>query len=77
MKSIFAEEIDSRGLTPIIASHNLRELEDICEHVGLLHRGGVVFERDLEEMKLGIHKVQIVLPEENEAENIDSLAPIN
>ncbi len=76
VKSIFAEEIDSRGLTPIIASHNLRELEDICEHVGLLHRGGVVFERDLEEMKLGIHKVQIVLPEENEAENIDSLAPI-
>ena len=43
-----------RGLTPVIASHNLRELEDICESVGLLHRGGILFERDLDEMKLNL-----------------------
>ena len=42
VKSIFAREMDERGLTPVIASHNLRELEDICDHVGLLHRGGVL-----------------------------------
>lgn len=39
VKSLFAEDVADRGLTPIIASHNLRELEDICDHVGLLHRG--------------------------------------
>ena len=43
VKSLFAEDVDSRGLTPVIASHNLRELEDICDHVGLLHRGGILF----------------------------------
>ena len=60
VKSLFIQEIDTRGLTPIIASHNLRELEDICDHVGLLHRGGILFSRDLDEMKLGIHKLQCV-----------------
>lgn len=63
VKSIFAKEVEERKLTPIIASHNLRELEDICDHVGLLHRGGILFSKDLYEMKLDIHKVQCVLQE--------------
>ena len=64
VKALFVREIDARGLTPVIASHNLRELEDICEYVGLLHKGGILFERDLDEMKLNIHKVQCVIKEE-------------
>ena len=73
VKSLFAEEIADRGLTPVIASHNLRELEDICDHVGLLHKGGVLLSRDLEDMKLGIHKIQIV-PRKSDAypENADA-----
>ncbi|MCQ2507945.1 MAG: ABC transporter ATP-binding protein [Dorea sp.] len=64
MKSLFALEMDERGLTPIIASHNLRELEDICDHIGLLHRGGVVLSQDLEDLKCNLVKVQCVLPED-------------
>lgn len=64
IKSIFAKEMDERGLTPIIASHNLRELEDICDHIGLLHKGGVLLSRDLEELKADLLKIQCVLPEE-------------
>lgn len=60
VKSILAKEMEERGLTPVIASHNLRELEDICDHVGLLHRGGILFSRDLDDMKLGINKAQCV-----------------
>lgn len=60
IKSIFAREMESRGLTPIIASHNLRELEDICDHVGLLHKGGVLLSKELEDMKCNIQKVQCV-----------------
>jgi len=60
VKSLFIKEIEDHGLTPIIASHNLRELEDICEHVGLLHKGGILFTQDLEDMKLGIFKLQCV-----------------
>lgn len=60
VKSIFAGELAARDFTPVIASHNLRELEDICDSVGLLHQGGVLLQRDLEEMKLGIHNIQCV-----------------
>ncbi len=58
IKSIFINDMQERNMTPVIASHNLRELEDICDHVGLLHKGGILFSKDLEDMKLGIHKVQ-------------------
>ena len=60
VKSLFAEAMAERGLTPVIASHNLRELEDICDHVGLLHQGGMLLTRDLEGLRLGVHKVQAV-----------------
>lgn len=63
VKSLFANDMEERGMTPIIASHNLRELEDICDHVGLLHRGGILLSKDLDEMKTSIHKVQCVLVE--------------
>ena len=65
VKTLFVREMEKRGLTPVIASHNLRELEDICEYVGLLHRGGILFERDLDEMKLNLHKVQCVVKKES------------
>ncbi|WP_458863676.1 ABC transporter ATP-binding protein [Acidaminobacterium chupaoyuni] len=60
VKAIFAGDVAERNMTPVIASHNLRELEDICDHVGLLHRGGILFSKDLDDMKLGIHKLQCV-----------------
>ncbi len=60
VKSLFAAEMEDRGLTPVIASHNLRELEDICDHVGLLHQGGVILSEDIGNMKLQMQKVQCV-----------------
>ncbi|MBQ7924920.1 MAG: ABC transporter ATP-binding protein [Lachnospiraceae bacterium] len=70
VKSLFVNEIEERGLTPIIASHNLRELEDICEYVGLLHRGGILLAKDMEDMKLNIHKVQCVIKDEGLLQSI-------
>jgi ABC-2 type transport system ATP-binding protein len=69
VKSIFAGELTSRDFTPVIASHNLRELEDICDTVGLLHEGGVLMQKDLEEMKLNIHNVQCVFKNPEDEEN--------
>ena len=60
VKSIFAGELAEREFTPVIASNNLRELEDICDCVGILHQGGVLMQKDLEEMKLNIHNIQCV-----------------
>ncbi len=60
VKSLFADEMETRGLTPIMASHNLRELEDICDNIGYLHKGGVLLSSSLNDLKLGICKIQIV-----------------
>ena len=74
IKSIFAKEIDERGLTPVIASHNLRELEDICDHIGLLHKGGVLLSKDLEDLKCNLLKLQCVLPESCDERLMQELA---
>ncbi len=73
VKSLFANDMAERNLTPIIASHNLRELEDICDHVGLLHKGGILLSRELDDMKLNIHKVQCVLKPGDEPEQLHGL----
>ena len=64
IKSIFIQEMERRSFTPVIASHNLRELEDISEHIGLLHKGGVLLSQDLEDLRCNLTKIQCVLPEE-------------
>ncbi len=76
VKSIFAGDMEERKLTPIIASHNLRELEDICDHVGLLHKGGILLSKDLEEMKLNLHKIQCVLSPGMKPEDLTALDKI-
>ena len=73
VKSIFAAELVNRSFTPVIASHNLRELEDICDHVGLLHKGGILLSKDLDDMKLNIHKIQCVLKEGMTADDLKGL----
>ena len=76
MKGIIAGEVAERGLTPIIAFHSLRELEDICDYVGLLHKGGVLLSKDLEAVKCGIHKIQCVLSAQGEAMMREQLKPV-
>jgi len=62
IKALFIQEMENRVFTPVIASHNLRELEDICDHIGLLHKGGVLLSQELEELKCNLTKIQCVLP---------------
>lgn len=62
VKKLLSDDISSRGMTVIITSHNLRELEDLCDHVGLLHQGRILFEREIDELKLGFCKVHAVFP---------------
>ncbi len=78
VKSIFADHMSRRGLTPVIASHNLRELEDICDHVGLLHKGGLILSRDLEDMRLRLQRIQCVFAKDNgEAQALARLEVLN
>lgn len=61
VKKILIEFVADHHATVIIASHNLRELEDVCDHVGLLHYGGALFDDELDKLKLGITRVQFAL----------------
>lgn len=68
VKSLIAKDMEDRGLTPVISSHNLREIEDICDHIGLLHKGGVLLSENMEEMKTSIQKVQCVFTSDEDKE---------
>ncbi|MCR4591035.1 MAG: ABC transporter ATP-binding protein [Lachnospiraceae bacterium] len=70
IKSIFSSDMNDRGIVPVIASHNLRELEDICDHIGLLHQGGVLLSEDVADMKLNLQKVQVVFKEDADKDQI-------
>ncbi len=70
-KSLFAKDMEDRGLTPVLTSHNLRELEDICDHVGLLHEGGILLSRDINDMKLNINKLQVVFASDEDRTKLE------
>ena len=61
------------NMTQPAVSLAVRELEDFCDHVGLIHKGGVVFEQELDELKLGIHKVQAVYRPALDSEALEEL----
>jgi len=58
--SLILSDVAQRETTVLISSHNLRELEDICDHVGIMDRGQMLLERSLADMQGSTHKLQLV-----------------
>ncbi|MCX7904402.1 MAG: ABC transporter ATP-binding protein [Caloramator sp.] len=73
VKNIIIQEVAEREMTVIISSHNLRELEDFCDHVAILHNGEVILQRDIDELKADIHKVQVVFKKDVNIDYIEGL----
>ncbi|ASS90730.1 MULTISPECIES: ABC transporter ATP-binding protein [Aeribacillus] len=59
MKNIIIQDVAAREMTVIVSSHNLQEVEDISDHIGILHKGELLIKRNLDDLKSNIHKVQI------------------
>lgn len=59
IKKILVSEIEKRNATIIVTSHNLRELEDLCDQVGLIHDGSILFQKDLDDLKLGFSNIKV------------------
>lgn len=57
--SIIMSEVAEHKLTVLVSSHNLRELEDVCDHVGIMHQGRVMVERSLSDLQGSVSKIQI------------------
>ena len=64
VKNLIINDVAEREMTVIISSHNLREVEDICDHIGILHNGEFVLEKDLDDLKSDVHKVQVAFEKE-------------
>jgi len=64
VKNIICGDVLEHGTTAIITSHSLRELEDTCDQLALLHKGGIVFESDIQNLKTSLFKVQAAFANE-------------
>lgn len=60
--SIMLDDVAVNNTTVVVSSHNLRELEDVCDHVGILNKGKIMIERSLTELQGNISKIQIACP---------------
>ena len=58
--SIILEDVAAHETTVLVSSHNLRELEDVCDHVGVMHHGKLLLERSLSDLQDNMVKVQLV-----------------
>lgn len=59
VKKLICNDVAELNSTVIVTSHSLRELEDICDHLALLHKGGMVLDSDVLELKTSQFKVQV------------------
>lgn len=66
--SLVLQDVAERETTVLVSSHNLRELEDVCDHIGILHNGKILVEKDLDDLKTDIHKLQVAFAGETPRE---------
>lgn len=60
VKKMLVDAMLDRQLTTIISSHNLKEINEVCDSAALIHDGKIVFSRDIDSLKSNVHKVQVV-----------------
>ncbi len=61
--SLLVQDVADRAMTILVSSHNLRELEDICDSVGIMNKGQLLIERELDELKSDVYKIQVAFKE--------------
>ncbi|MGM9876688.1 MAG: ABC transporter ATP-binding protein [Bacilli bacterium] len=71
MKKILIKQMNKKNTTIVMTSHNLRELEDICDNLGLLYQGGILFESDVDTIKTNMFKVQISFEKNFDRDDFD------
>lgn len=70
---VMLQDVAERDMTVLVSSHNLRELEDVCDYVGIMHNGKVVIEKALDDVKGNIHKIQTAFEGEFPVDLRDSI----
>ncbi len=73
VKNLLYDDVMERNATAVITSHSLRELEDTCDQLSLLHKGGIIFESDITNLKTSLFKVQVAFKEEYDKSKFESI----
>lgn len=73
VKKLICEDVLERNATAVITSHSLRELEDICDQLALLHKGGIVLQSDVENLKTEQFKIQAAFRKNYEKEDFEKI----
>ena len=73
VKRMIVDAMVDNQMTVVISSHNLKEIDEFCDTVGLLHKGKIVFNRDLDSVKGNVHKVQTAFDKEYREDDFDDL----
>lgn len=71
IKNLLFQEVADRELTVLISSHNLREIEDLCDHVGIMHKGKMIVEKELDDLKADTHKIQVAFRNPQDADAME------
>ena len=75
--SVLLQDVAERKTTVLISSHNLRELEDVCDHVGMLSEGEVVIQKGIDDVKGNFHKLQLAYSGEIPKEVSEEIEIVN
>ncbi len=68
VKRMIVDAMFDRELTTVISSHNLKEINEICDSAALLHKGKIIFSRELDSIKGNVHKIQVVFESDDEVD---------
>ena len=77
VKTVLYQQVFDYNATIVISSHALRELEDTCDQLALLHQGGLIFERDIQNLKTTLFKVQVAFEKDCEDDVFQGLDVLN
>ena len=76
VRKVICDAVAERKMTAVISSHNLKELDEICDTVGILHKGRLLYSKDLDSLKGEVHKVQAVFLQEVDRAELEKVLPV-
>ncbi len=76
VRKVLCDAVAERGMTAVISSHNLKELDELCDTVGILHKGKLVYSKDLDSIKGEVHKIEVVFEEMVDKEKLSRVLPV-
>ncbi|WP_227937081.1 ABC transporter ATP-binding protein [Alkalihalobacillus deserti] len=74
IKNLLIQDVAEREMTILISSHNLREVEDLCDNVGIMHGGKIIIEKDLDDLKSDVHKIQVAFKQDIPADFLNDFS---